>query len=146
MPIKINRPFDIRRVQNSETQVRLSMDVPPHVSSTDLEVQMEEDKDQEDIYILRIAGPCTTKCFSLTAESIDLASIKVTLYDNHVLEIVAYKTSTTSTNPFQMVADAFQSFTLNTWSSHPNKILRRIPIIDMESKDSMEDVDMENSA
>ena len=137
--IKISRPFDIRRVQNSETEVRLSMDVP--LGNGDLRVQMEQDKEQEDVYLLRIVhfgdsdsdgdnqgqvSKC--KCFPLTAESIDVNSMKAILKPDAVLEIIAYKTTTTSVNPFQMVADAFQTFTLNTWSNNPNKILRRIPV------------------
>lgn len=126
--ITISRPFDIRRVQNSETEVRLSMDVPVGLTIKDLQVQMEQDKEQEDIYLLRIGAESGAKVFPLTAESIDVNSMRALLKSDNVLEVRAYKTTTTSTNPFQMVAEAFQAFTLNTWSSNPNTILRKIPV------------------
>lgn len=141
LPIRITRIFDIRQVHNSETELRLSFDVPAGVSAQELQVYIEHDKQEHpDIYRLRVGGVHWphAKTFPLNAESVDLHQVEAVL-KNDVLEVIAPKRRNSSTNAlFAMAVEALQSLALSVSNSSWNTdlIFREVSVKDSSSMQS----------
>ncbi|CAB9498220.1 expressed unknown protein [Seminavis robusta] len=153
-PIRITRMFDIRRVLNSEEELRLSFDVPAGISASDLKVQIQHDKElHPEIYTLRVMGNNTnahttnnhSKTFPLNAKSVNLFKVKAVLDSrNNVLRVIAPKkqqepqefANSSSNTLVAMAVEALQAISLSvsnyaSWSSNdPDQILREVPIVD----------------
>ena len=139
--IRITRMFDVRRVLNSETELRLSFDVPSTVSPRELQVSIDDQsQEQPNCYVLRVscANSPTAKTFPLNAESIELEQLHAVLRtDTNELEIIAPKKMSTGTledpsplNPFMSAVGALQSMVLSVSSAawNTDMIVRKIPV------------------
>ena len=115
LPIRITRIFDIRQVHNSDTELRLSFDVPAGVNAEELQVFITHDKQEHpDEYRLRVGGIHWphAKTFPLNAETVDLHQVEAIL-KNDVLEVVAPKRQNSSNALFAMAVEALQSLALS---------------------------------
>ena len=153
--IRITRMFDVRRVLNSETELRLSFDVPAHFQVDELQVTIErrdnntkQPQPEDDFYTLRVAGTnCrSAKTFPWNAQSMDLQQMRAVLHvhpssTTNELEVICPKTTTTTTdgdslpptNPLVAVLQALQALaisvsqsSLSSWNE--DRVVRKIPI------------------
>lgn len=133
--IRITRIFDIRQVHNSESEIRLSFDVPAGVDPSDLRLCIEHDKQEDpDVYRLRVGGvnSPTAKTFPLSAQSIDLHKVEAVLRKD-VLDVVAPKRRTSNTGQalLAMAAEALQSLALSvsnvSWNNNV-LVFREVPV------------------
>ena len=138
IPIRIARMFDVRRVLNSDTELRLSFDVPASLKPEELQVLLEQDttvttksKKGEvtaiQVYNLQVSGGGTfSKAIPLNAKSIDVENIQAFVHvhtdanaiTTNELEVVAPKkvlsegdrNDSKSAAWFSSVMDALQAF------------------------------------
>ena len=81
--IRIRRAFDIRRVLNSETELRLSFDVPTGASAQHLKVQVQKET---------LSIHCGNGIITLPFRGVDVCNVQASLSSsNHILEIIAPK-------------------------------------------------------
>ena len=135
-PIRIARMFDVRRVLNSDTELRLSFDVPASLKPEELQVLLEQDSTAKskkggiEVYNLQVSGGGTfSKTIPLNPKSIDLKNIQAVVHvhehENTVtneLEVIAPKKvlsegergDSKSAAWFSSVMDVLQAFVVRS--------------------------------
>jgi len=162
--IRISRGmFDIRRVLNSQDELKLFFDIPPAMagdaSMKELQVHIEHDKQAApNVYTLRVSGTSTptAKTFPLNAEKVDISEVKAVLHlDTSELEVIAPKNATqkqreaeavaqkkkghhrrqSSNNPFVMAVEAIQNLAMTVTNASWNSdfVVRKVPITKLSS-------------